>query len=1034
MATPSYKSEPAMALTAIQGNGTNVFDAPTVYTTNTQEVSTLTVDVKGSTMTIATSNTFNPTYTVQYYANIESIDNTNDGTGTHSVEVINTDGKGAPPTNSTISQYPTMRYYLKESSGKYVFKTKTDLVKIYNSVEGLHFAGASYYSFLDRISSKTSYELKEIWKLTNKGVTSDSTNPGDWEIYTVDGDLSNYFTNEASAANDNRILIEDNDVIRMVYGPKNSTVEQDLTMYDYDISDGQLRTSTEVTESYTGYITDQSNTTTAYMYTNGSETGTFFGTVYRGINSVVPASSNTATIRFAFGNNNTGTGLDDQTWNSINLNNSSKKGVFELASGVLDKDGDYIPVFADDIIMPNLFEGFNDHNREKFNASENKNVFTSLVAYYEGSNNGGAVSSTSDDDNHTFSKSHNPDSLTWKDLKGNHSGISVSKDEHNYFANGAYRTSGGKFYLPDTINNYIGSSAFTLELQFGDIRDTGTNTILFADDSGNKRICLSIEKGQLCFYKNGTKVNASNVMTKNNGYDLVAYSTIAITFNGSNLRLYRDGALIYTETVSGAFSSMGKLFIGSYDSSDACKHTTEYRSIRVHSTALNASSVKRNARYNASASLNLYMIADSTYSQDTSGKKVIGGRDIVFNRVGDTYTLSAINNTMGGTSSLGNLTNLEYFNYYSSSDIISNNFWPMDYSGTFGGDGHDIKFGSLNYQDYRKYFNSSTNGNLPVSIDQQDHNSYFGFKHKFDFHVDADYVGPLNFFFYGDDDVWVFLDDGNGNTQLVCDLGGVHNPVGEYVDLRDYIPNGTEGDYSLYMFYLERGGSQSTAYMRMTAPVDSVVLPTADETDVYVPEPTPEFSRNLEITNTVNNIDEPQPFLYSIQLFDEEGNALTGDFEYKIFVPTGEVLSSETVSFANQGENGIPFEIAHEHKLVLYNLPVGTQYKITQMTRNGFYTTYTVNDDEPIKGNVDKKGNVIEDKNTIVTGVMVDNKTLSVDFYNTNYAELPSTGFDGENSVLMYYVPFGIATVYMCAMPFINRTKKSKKESEAEQA
>ena len=136
---------------------------------------------------------------------------------------------------------------------------------------------------------------------------------------------------------------------------------------------------------------------------------------------------------------------------------------------------------------------------------------------------------------------------------------------------------------------------------------------------------------------------------------------------------------------------------------------------------------------------------------------------------------------------------------------------------------------------------------------------------------------------------------------------------------------------------------------------------------------------------------------------------------------------TDTVSFETQGEDGIAFEIPHEHRLVFYDLPAGTQYLITQTTRNGFYTTYTLNDNEVIKGNVDKRGNVT-DEDTVLSGVLEDNKILEVDFYNTNYAELPSTGFDGENSVLMYYVPFGIATVYMCAMPFINRTKKPKKQ------
>ena len=53
------------------------------------------------------------------------------------------------------------------------------------------------------------------------------------------------------------------------------------------------------------------------------------------------------------------------------------------------------------------------------------------------------------------------------------------------------------------------------------------------------------------------------------------------------------------------------------------------------------------------------------------------------------------------------------------------------------------------------------------------------------FTLTEDYVGPLEYYFFGDDDMWVFLD----NT-LVCDIGGVHSSIGEYVNLWDYLKKG----------------------------------------------------------------------------------------------------------------------------------------------------------------------------------------------------------------------------------------------------
>ena len=59
--------------------------------------------------------------------------------------------------------------------------------------------------------------------------------------------------------------------------------------------------------------------------------------------------------------------------------------------------------------------------------------------------------------------------------------------------------------------------------------------------------------------------------------------------------------------------------------------------------------------------------------------------------------------------------------------------------------------------------------------------------YKVEFDLVADYVGPLEYYFFGDDDMWVFLGDGDGNGELVCDIGGVHSSVGEYLNLWDYI-------------------------------------------------------------------------------------------------------------------------------------------------------------------------------------------------------------------------------------------------------
>lgn len=76
-----------------------------------------------------------------------------------------------------------------------------------------------------------------------------------------------------------------------------------------------------------------------------------------------------------------------------------------------------------------------------------------------------------------------------------------------------------------------------------------------------------------------------------------------------------------------------------------------------------------------------------------------------------------------------------------------------------------------------------------------------------DFTIDDGYCGPLNYLFYGDDDMWVYLDG-----KLVADIGGVHSSVGIYVDFWDYIEKGTEGELyqSAYWYYIvDENGEQT---------------------------------------------------------------------------------------------------------------------------------------------------------------------------------------------------------------------------------
>lgn len=193
------------------------------------------------------------------------------------------------------------------------------------------------------------------------------------------------------------------------------------------------------------------------------------------------------------------------------------------------------------------------------------------------------------------------------------------------------------------------------------------------------------------------------------------------------------------------------------------------------------------------------------------GIKRFDNYELGFARKGDTYTLSTVRRN-GSEIVLRNLENIKYsaHSYGGDSNIYSNEFWPLDKESYSGMDA--------------KRADSSDDG--------QTHNWHFGMRYDFTFQV-GDYVGPMNFYFRGDDDFWLFVD-----KQRVIDLGGIHSAVGQAVDLRAWLQNhgGLDGDtvHRVTIYYMERGGFGSCCYIQYTlpncVPVESPTVPTTDIT------------------------------------------------------------------------------------------------------------------------------------------------------------------------------------------------------------
>ncbi len=260
---------------------------------------------------------------------------------------------------------------------------------------------------------------------------------------------------------------------------------------------------------------------------------------------------------------------------------------------------------------------------------------------------------------------------------------------------------------------------------------------------------------------------------------------------------------------------------------------------------------------------------------------------------------------------------------------------------------------------------------LPVSDDGLDHNSYFGMQYAVEFTLPADYVGPLNYYFFGDDDMWVFLDG-----QLVCDIGGVHSSVGEYVDLWDYVTQGVQSTHTLSFYYTERGASGSTCYMRFTLPSVTSATTVQDTGTLRVEK---------EVSGT--SADASEQFEFTLNLKNSSGSALTDLYGYTIYNSDGSHYATGSI------ESGDTFYLSDGQYIIVNYLPDRTVCTVTEKSSD-YTITYTVNGSSTETG-------------TSVSATISDGSTATIHFVNTRDYALPSTGGSGT---YMY----AVVGVFLC--------------------
>lgn len=197
------------------------------------------------------------------------------------------------------------------------------------------------------------------------------------------------------------------------------------------------------------------------------------------------------------------------------------------------------------------------------------------------------------------------------------------------------------------------------------------------------------------------------------------------------------------------------------------------------------------------------------------GKSIYRNYQLQWDREGDMYTLAAVVGAEPYCQSLRTFVNPSPTAGTVYTNIWTNDFWPLDAAPSANGYGHDITFGEYKYVNQQQitFLRDDHMQRIPISDCGHSHNAYFGMQFSMSFTIPERYTGPLEYQFFGDDDMWVFLDN-----KLICDIGGIHSALGEFVNLWDYIGKDDHEEHTLSVYFMERGASGSTCWIRFYLP------------------------------------------------------------------------------------------------------------------------------------------------------------------------------------------------------------------------
>lgn len=396
----------------------------------------------------------------------------------------------------------------------------------------------------------------------------------------------------------------------------------------------------------------------------------------------------------------------------------------------------------------------------------------------------------SDTDVYTLKETKAPEgydkiTTTWKVLVSSE-GVTMVKDtegnEMPKYPDGTYVVSSAKTDEADSTEQTAKTPSVIREYKSDDVKtyvianknetekitvtihhyQSGTNNKIYADDVKTLDVGASISDYTKAKNWAVTQVKLNNEEQSNTNFDLTGDSTIDVYYSPKNKEIETEVAF-YDYTLK------------------AGQVNNKYYSINQESNYKNNGKNKLSAgtaRDDQNYQLYSYNWEGNLYNPNNDGMNTVKG----LVKGLDTDGNVEFNYDEPGFFVNSDLTAKDYFDGYNMSTRYLRKYYN-DYKLNFNRNGDTYTLKSVKHGQYTKdagkdFFPLDDNQLYEETGFKGNHNYYFGMRYDIEFTI-GDYVGPLNYRFTGDDDLWVILD----GRKVVVDLGGIHRAVSGDTDL-----------------------------------------------------------------------------------------------------------------------------------------------------------------------------------------------------------------------------------------------------------